>query len=72
MDKARILKVLDRAVYYRPSGHTTDMEILDWCPDEEIVACIDADGMEYEVPFDEIDLKDDSFFEVKKIDVDAV
>lgn len=71
-DFDKLKKVLAEAVIYCPQGSDRDITIEDWDDEFEMLYGSDSDGNEYEIPFDEIDLKADNFFMYVKVDVDNI
>ena len=70
-NKEQILAVLERAHSYVPSGHDTEILVDSWDAEAEELYGTSWEGEEYAIPFDEIDLVEDSFYEMTKIVVDA-
>lgn len=71
MNTDKLMAVLERAHTYVPSGHDFEILIDGWNVEAAELYGASWDGEEFIVPFDEIDLVEDSFYEMTKIVVDA-
>lgn len=71
MNTDKLIQVLERAHSYVPSGHESEILIDGWDADAAELYGTSWEGEEYVIPFDEIDLVEDSFYEMTKIVVDA-
>lgn len=72
MDKDKIVRVISESVTYCPVGCDFDLFIDGFDTDLEILYGYTEGGEEFEIPFDEIDLVNDSFFTYSKVDVDSL
>lgn len=71
MNTDQLIQILERAYTFSPDGSDFDIFVDGWDADAQVLQGSDEDGNEYEIPFDEIDLEADSFYELAKIVVDA-
>ena len=71
MNTDKLMAVLERAHSYVPSGHDFEILIDGWDAEAGELRGSTWDGEEFIIPFDEIDLVEDSFYEMAKIVVDA-
>ena len=71
MNTDQLIAILERAHSYVPSGHDVEILIDGWNVEAAELYGASWNGEEFIVPFDEIDLVEDSFYEMTKIVVDA-
>ena len=71
MNKDNLIRILERAHSYVPSGHDTEILIDGWDADADEIYGASWEGEEFVIPFNEINLVEDSFYELSKIVVDV-